>query len=342
VTALLAEATAEIARLDGEASGELGSFASLLLRTESASSSQIEDLTSSAKAIALAELGRRGRANADAIVANVAAMTRALELAEGPIDESTILEMHRVLMADQLPRGAGRWRGELVWIGGSARSPHGADYVAPQHDAVPAAIDDLVRFVARDDLPVLAQAAVAHAQFENIHPFPDGNGRVGRALLHAQLRRGGLVRNVVVPVSAGLLADTDRYFAALAAFRAGDVQMIVTRVCEAVFPALDNSRQLMREVREAHERWSAQITARRGASAWRLADLLTRRPVIDVRLAAAELGVTTANAQLAVDRLVDDGVLEQVGNGARDRVWQAPEILAAMEAFADRSHRRRA
>jgi Fic family protein len=212
--------------------------------------------------------------------------------------------------------------------------------VAPRHELVPSAVRDLVAFVARDDLPVLAQAAVAHAQFENIHPFPDGNGRVGRALLHAGLRHGGLTRRVVVPISSGLLADTGRYFAALEAYREGDVQAIVACVCEAVFPSLDNARRLVGEVREARRRWSDQITARRGASAWGLADLLTRRPVVDVKLVAAELGVTPVNAQLAVDRLVDDGVLTQVGHGARDRVWQAYEIVDALESFADRSHRR--
>jgi Fic family protein len=239
-----------------------------------------------------------------------------------------------------MPEAAGRWRNEAVWIGGSARSPHGADYVAPRQELVPGAIDDLVAFVARDDIPVLAQAAVAHAQFENIHPFPDGNGRVGRALLHAQLRHGGLARKVVVPVSAGLLADTGRYFEALGAYRDGDPQAIVVRVCEAVFPALENSRRLLSDVADAREGWGERISARRGAAAWVLADLLTTRPVVDSRLVAAELGVTSANAQLAVDRLVEAGVLEQVGNGARDRVWQAREILDAMEAFADRSHRR--
>src|SRR5450756_999222 len=87
-----------------------------------------------------------------------------------------------------LPAIAGRWRTEQVWIGGSGRSPHGATYVAPRHGLVRAAMDDLVQFMARDDMPALAQAAATHAHFEAIHPLPAGNGRAGRALLHAQLR----------------------------------------------------------------------------------------------------------------------------------------------------------
>src|SRR5262249_56504813 len=92
--------------------------------------------------------------------------------------------------------------------------PHGAAFVPPHYERVPDAMRDLMSFVRRDDLPVLAHAALAHAQFETIHPFVDGNGRTGRALVHAMLRARGVTRNVTVPVSAGLLTDTDAYFAA--------------------------------------------------------------------------------------------------------------------------------
>ncbi len=337
--ALVTEATAEIARFDGESMGSPTSFAALLLRSEAASSSQIENLTSTAKAIAMAELGRRGRQNADEIVANVSAMTRALERADH-IDADAILSMHHALMAAHLPGHAGTWRREPVWIGGSSRSPHGAAYVAPRFERIPAAIADLVAFYARDDLPVLAQTAAAHAHFEAIHPFPDGNGRTGRALMHAHLRDAGLARGSIVPVSAGLLADTDRYFASLNAYRDGDLVPIVTEVSHAVFPALANSRRLVREVTDLRALWGEQIRARRGAAAWGLADLVMTRPVVDARLVAAHLGVTVANAQQAIDRLVEDGVLEQIGHGQRDRLWQATGVLAAMDDFAARAHRR--
>jgi Fic family protein len=92
----------------------------------------------------------------------------------------------------------------------------------PHHDHVPVLIDDLVAFARRTDIPLLTQAAVAHAQFETIHPFPDGNGRTGRALIHSMLRGHGLTHNVTVPVSAGLLTDTSAYFDALTAYREGE------------------------------------------------------------------------------------------------------------------------
>ncbi len=337
--ALVTEASAEIARFDGETHAATTSFAALLLRTEAASSSQIENLTSSPRAIALAELGRRGRAHADEIVANVAAMTRALQVSQH-LDGDAVLAMHHALMAGHMPASAGVWRTEQVWIGGSSRSPHGAQYVAPVHQRVAPAIADLTAFMTRDDLPLLAQAALTHAHFESVHPFPDGNGRTGRALLHAQLRHGGLTRDAIVPVSAGLLSDTGRYFAALTAYRDGDVEPIVTEVAQAVFPALANARRLVADVTAARAAWDDRIRARRGAATWALADLVTTRPVVDARLASERLGVSTVNAQVAIDRLVGAGVLQQVGNGARDRVWQAGDVLAAMERFADRTHRR--
>ncbi len=332
------EASSEIARFDGEALGSTTAFAALLLRAEAASSSQIEELTSSAKAIALAELGRKGRENADAIVGNVTAMISAMDVS-ARIDAAAILAMHGALMAGRRT-DAGQWRTVQVWIGGSRASPHDADYVAPRYERVPAVMDDLVAFIGREDLTPLAQAAVAHAQFENIHPFTDGNGRTGRALLHAMLRRGGLARRSIVPVSAGLLSDTPAYFSALEQFRGGDPVGIVEEVARAVFPALANSRRLIEEITEARNQWSTSIKARRGAAAWRLADLLMTRPAVDSRFVSASLGVTGANAQLAINRLVDDGILTQIGNGRRDRVWQAGEVLEAMERFASRSQRR--
>lgn len=99
--------------------------------------------------------------------------------------------MHKALMLQQYgfdAAQAGRFRGEQVWIGPGDAGPRTVDFVAPHHDRVHAAMVDLVAFVQREDLPVLVQVALAHAQFETIHPFTDGNGRTGRALAQSVLR----------------------------------------------------------------------------------------------------------------------------------------------------------
>ena len=337
--ALVDEATAELARFDAEMGIEIAPFGSILLRSESAASSRIENLTASAKAVALAELGDTSRRNAAEIVANATAMQAAIELADR-LDAPAILAMHAALLGQHDPKIAGRWRDAQVWIGSSNYGPHTASFVPPHHSRVPAAIDDLVKFMRRDDLAVLPQAALAHAQFETIHPFPDGNGRTGRALVHCLLRGKRLTRQVTVPVSAGLLTDTDRYFDALTAFRSGDIQPIVERFAEASFDSVINGRRLVTELRAIREAWSAAITSRRQATVWRVLDVVLQHPVLDNGLVQRELGVSVMGADAAITELVGIGALEEITGGRRNRRYAAVQVLAALDAFAERAGRR--
>lgn len=340
VVALAEEASAEIARFDADLGSEVAPFAAVLLRSESASSSMIENLTSGAKSIALAELGSREKRNATEIIGNVAAMSAALELAER-LDADAILAMHAALVGDLHPEIAGRWRDEQVWIGGTSYGPHQADFIPPHYEHVPDLIDDLIAFVRREDLPSLAQAAVAHAQFETIHPFPDGNGRTGRALIHAMLRGRGLTQKVTVPVSAGLLTDTKAYFESLSSYRDGDPSVIVECLAIASFEAITNGRQLVNELRAIRTGWDDKVKARRGSAAWRLADLLVRQPVIDAAAVAKALGIEPRNAQRAIAPLAEAGVLTEFTGFKRNRMWQAREVLTALDEFAGRAGRRK-
>lgn len=199
---------------------------------------------------------------------------------------------------------------------------------------------DLIQFARRDDIPALVHAALVHAQFETIHPFPDGNGRTGRALIHAILRHKGLTRNVTVPVSAGLLADTSGYFEALTTFRKGDPERTVHLMAEASFSAITNGRQLVADLTSARDRWRDQVRARRDAVVWQLADLLLRQPVVDAALVQRDLGATSANAYRALRQLEEAGVLKEFSDRLRNRLWQAPEVLSALDAFAERAGRR--
>ncbi len=340
IAALAAEATAEIARFDAEIGSELAPFAAVLLRSESASSSRIENLTSSAKAIALAELGSPEKRNATEIVGNVKAMTVAIALADR-LDADAILSMHAALMRGHPEQTPGEWRTEQVWIGGDSFGPHGADFIPPHHSRVVPAIDDLVRFTQRTDLPLLIQVSIAHAQFETIHPFSDGNGRTGRALIHAMLRGHGLTSKVTVPVSAGLLANTRAYFETLTDYRNGDPAAIVEQVANASFAAITNGRQLVSDLTRIREAWNDKIAARRDATAWILADLLLRQPVVDAGLVSAEVGVALAGAMRPITPLVDAGVLTEFTGFKRNRMWQSSEVLTALDDFAARAVRRR-
>ena len=338
--ALTEEAASELARFDAEVGHIAAPFAAILLRTESASSSEIENLTSGARQIALAELGEHVSKNAQLIVGNVRAMQAALALSDS-IDGHAILEMHRALLEQSSPDIVGHWRDQQVWIGGGILGPHTAQFVPPHHERVTALMDDLVTFANRVDLPLLVQTAIAHAQFETIHPFPDGNGRAGRALIQAMLRGGQLTRNVTVPVSAGLLHDTGRYFDALGAYRSGDIAPIVRAIAEASFAAVHNGRILVGDLETVQLEWRDRVKARRDSAAHRLVSILLRQPVIDSAAAATELGISTVNAQVAINRLVDAGILTQISSGRRNRIWLAKDVMRVFDEFGTRAKRHR-
>lgn len=328
------------ARATGDApAAELAPLASVLLRTESASSSEIEGVTAGARALALAAIEARTGPNAQLVTANVAAMRRAVELADD-ISTEAILAAHEALLTGHEYAAPGRLRTAQVWIGSGAVSPHTASFVPPHPSRVAAAMEDLVAFVRRADVPVLAHCAVAHAQFETIHPFNDGNGRVGRTLVHALLRRSDVTRRLTVPVSAGLLTDTAAYFDALTAYREGDVEPIVRQFADASFRAVGNGRRLVDDLDRIHDDWSARLPSRRGSAARRLLPHLLNQPAVTVAHVVATTGVALSAAQRAVEQLAGAGILAQAGGGRRNRVWLAPEVIDALDAFAERVGRR--
>ena len=195
-----------LARFDEAQAARGYDLSALLLRSESAASSQIEHLTSSVRNVALAELSNEAPANARIVQGNVSAMREALRLPPD-ISVEQIKAIHRPLIEPTGASFGGELRDEQVWVGGTAYSPHGALFVPPSPARVEGCLEDLVAFVGRDDVSPIAKAAVAHAQFETIHPFIDGNGRTGRVLLHRILRSEGVLTRTTLPVSAGLLHD---------------------------------------------------------------------------------------------------------------------------------------
>lgn len=339
VTAAAEDAALAIRDFDHQFGGDVAPFSAILLRTESVSSSQIENVTANARSIGMAELGDDSKRNATLVVDNVAAMNAALAAADS-LETGTILEMHRALMRHSDPKGAGHWRDEPVWIGTSSASPVGAEFVAPDAKRVPELIDDLMDYARRNDIQILAQSAIAHAQFETIHPFTDGNGRTGRALLHAMLRNKGLTRTVTVPVSAGLLNDVTGYHNALTAYREGDPDRIILLTAEATFRAIDNGRQLAGDIAAARERWKDSIRARKDAAAWKITDLLARQPVVNAKLLEDRLGLSRPTIWRQMQVLEDAGVVQGFDKFKRGRHWRSDEILAALDSFAARSGRR--
>ena len=203
------KALTAITRLDSTYGEHLTSLSALLLRAESVASSKIEHVEASMDDFARAAHGINSNESATSMVASSEALESLISSVDGGglITVGNILAAHQILMANDASEAtyAGRFRDMQNWIGGSDHAPRNALYVPPPAETVEAYMADLLEFANRDDVPVLVQAAVAHAQFESIHPFTDGNGRVGRALINVILRRRGVTSSVVVPLASALV-----------------------------------------------------------------------------------------------------------------------------------------
>lgn len=350
VAADLADAEAAISRLniDAVALMDTEALARILLRAEAVASSRIEGLEVGPRRLLHAEAARRGHdpsadVTAAEVLGNIDAMVHALDAVseQDPITVDLLLEVHRRLLADtSIREHGGRFRNEQNWIGGSSYNPCSAAFVPPPHELVRDLMDDLCAFCDTDDLPAVAQAAIAHAQFETIHPFVDGNGRTGRALIHLVLRRRGLAPRVLPPVSLVLATRATSYIAGLTAFRyvgpptgtqaREGLNEWVGEFAAACTRAVEDAFAFEAKTTELEQQWRAQLSPVRANSAL---DLLLRAlpgaPVITVESAAALIGRTYKPANDAIQRMVEAGVLRQVTIGRRNRAFEAPEVIAA-------------
>ena len=226
------EATREITALDNSSGEVLHALGVLLLRTESVASSKIEQVEASLEDFARALHGVKTNSSAVSMVAATRALSIMIDRATSSsrLELSHITDAHAALMADDPDEHAyaGRLRDMQSWVGGSNYSPRNALFVPPPPDTVEGYMSDLVAFTNRDDMPALVQAAIAHAQFETIHPFTDGNGRIGRALINSILRRRGVTTHVVVPLATALVAHRDRYFDLLTDYRDGRLEHLLS------------------------------------------------------------------------------------------------------------------
>ena len=339
LSGVISDAEGEIRALNSAATPALAPLARLLLRTESIASSKVEgmavDARSLARAEAKADLGANVSATAAEILANIDAMTFAVEeaTAEHVLGLDRIVSIHRVLMRNSTrPEIAGKIRNEQNWIGGNDYNPCGADFVPPPETEVMALLDDLCEFANQDTLPPLVQAALAHAQFETIHPFADGNGRTGRALIHVLLRRRRLAPSYVPPISVILARDKASYIAGLTAYRYGDLALWLERFSVAAAQSAALARRYLGQVLDLKESWRHALAAtpnppRADAAAWDLIEVLAGQPVVNLSVAVALTGKVKSSVNTAIGQLVDAGVLTPLSTSARNRSWEVSGLL---------------
>ena len=336
-----ADAEAAIRALNDRASvAGLEAIGSLLLRSEAVASSRIEgyDVTSLNLARALVD-PRAARGSARTVAANVSAMEEAVAIGGGsaPVAVGDLLAIHATLMAGDDRARPGRVRAEQNWIGGRLGNPSDAAFVPPPEDLVVPLLEDLVAFIAREDLPAVPQAAVAHAQFETIHPFVDGNGRVGRALVHVVLRRRGVAARFVPPVSIVLAARPAAYVGGLTAFREGRVAEWIGSFAGAAGHAAAVSIGLADQVAALQGAWRDRAgRPRAGSAASRLIALLPALPVLSAPTARVAIGVSQQQTLAALKSLAGAGVVRQLSAGTYDRQYAATELFELLAAYEER------
>lgn len=358
VAADVADAEAAVRRLNetSVALVDTEALARLLLRAEAVASSRIEGLEVGARRLLHADAARGGElparrdVTAEEVLGNVDAMLGALEAADPAkqVTPQTILDIHRHLLAGTaLADHAGRVRTEQNWIGGSAFNPCAAAFVPPPPESVPGLLDDLAAFCNDDGLPVVVQAAIVHAQFETIHPFVDGNGRVGRALVHLVMRRRGLAQRVVPPVSLVLATMASAYIAGLTAYRyEGDsssaeayagVNEWIAMFAGACIQAVRDAESFEHDVRELIQGWRERLAPiRRNSSVDLLLGVLPGAPILTVSSASTLLGRSFRSVNSAVAQLEGAGVLKRATIGRRNRAFEVPEIIDAFTGLERR------
>jgi Fic family protein len=327
-------------------------IARLLLRAEAVASSKIEGLEIGGRRLLKAQLAHSlGQESADVtareILNNIDAMRSALDAQTTgePITIERLLETHRRLLGGtSLSDHAGRIREEQNWIGGSAYNPCTAVFVPPPHEHVPELLGDLCEFCNQDTLPAITQAALAHAQFETIHPFVDGNGRIGRTLIHLILRRRGLTPRATAPISLVLATWSSNYVNALTATRHGagpeskevheGINAWIALFAAATNRAVADAETYQQTVADLQVDWRRRLgRVRSDSAAARLLQALPGAPVLTVQSAAALIQRSEQAVNEAIPRMLHARILRQTTIGKRNRAFEAPEMINAFTAL---------
>lgn len=334
-----AAAVSEVEHAAEALSPEYEPLARLLLRSEGVASSYIEGVTAPVVEVVLAEehAGLRGNGAPAWVASNLAAVSEAVAGAAtgAKLSVETLCAWHRTLMTGSPTpeRYVGAVRDDQGWIGGT--SPLDAHLVTPPPDELPALLDDLVGYANSTESDPMAQAAVAHAQFEVIHPFADGNGRVGRVLVSWLLtRRLSLV--VPPPVSVAIAADVGGYSSGLVLFRMGDHRAWIRWFADAVAKGGEAQRALVANVARIKQRWREQLVSagegpRSDAAVFAALELLPGHLVLTSRVLVEELGISRKAAIATLRRLQGAEILEVYGTDHRGTPGQPPRLYVSRD-----------
>lgn len=334
------QAAAAVRLADAQLPARWEPLARLLLRAEGVASSNIEGLRAPAGLVGLAETDSDAVGGTAAWIADNLATVRSA-VANDVKKPLTIRMLHRwheqLMRHGTLPNQmVGRFRTAQGWIGGS--SPLDAVFVPPPPELVAELMDDLVGFANRDDLDSVTQTAVAHAQFETIHPYGDGNGRIGRVLVGWILARRERVL-VPPPVSVLIARDPGGYLSGLHAFREGRLDAWVGWFAEIVLRAGNGEKEFVTRIEALLADWRNRLAdLRSDATARRVIEILPELPVLSAALVAECLGVSERAARHALEMLSDREMIESfkampARAGRPRRLWLAKALTDAVTGF---------
>ena len=322
---------------------QAGAFGRLFFWAESLGSSRIEGVSPSPRRVLHVQTllfdghnPRDGRVKE--VLGNLAAMEAAVAAASrsAPLELDDILAAHRSLMDKTFtPELGGRVRDSQNWIGGGQYNPLGAIFVPPPPEKVPELLEDLVQYANTSEHNPVLQAAAVHAQFETIHPFVDGNGRTGRALIHAVLKRRGVIGEFTPPFSLYLSAARDDYLAGLSEFQsvAGSLSERLAPWLEVMVLAVARSCQAANAYATAVLRLQGLWRERSGnmrshSLVARLLDVLPANPVLSLNSACSKTGGSRQRVSKALRHLDRCGILTRKQLGRRVVVFEAVDIFA--------------
>ncbi len=313
------------------------------VRKEALLSSQIEGTQSSLSDLLLFELDEAPGVPVDDVeeVSNyVAALNHGLQRLRQdgfPLSLRLLREMHERLLRGG--RGAhktpGEFRRSQNWIGG--RSPATAAFVPPPPDHLPQCLGDLERFLHDDSVPTVIRAALAHVQFETIHPFLDGNGRLGRLLIALMLCSDGVLREPTLYLSLYFKTHRARYYALLDAVRTqgdweGWLAFFLDGIAETAQQAVDTAQRLLQLL--ATDRARINALGRRAGNVGQVFELLAQRVVLTVPQMMTRLALSAPTIRAAVDALIELGIVNELTGQRRNRVFAYQRYLEILSEGA--------
>ncbi len=325
---LLYDAIEELSKLDGYIKDKLNGFPMIMLRSESLSSTQIEHYNASNRNIAAAQVIPTKAKAANIIKNNLESLICFLD-DDVSINKDIIIKLNRKILNND----NANIRDVVNWIGPPSSIPHTATFVPPHPEHLNKNIKEFIAFCSRDDIHPLVQASFAYAYFETIHPFADGNGRVGRILVQLLLKEKRYLENLYVPFSIGLLKNSDKHIETLNDFRDGNYQSIIKLFLEnalMITPSIYNSLNKIVKIKES---WHNKLSARRDALAWKILDELIYQPVITINYIKTKYDANDQAVRNNFLLLEEAGIINKVGKSKRNVIYESKEILNVLDVL---------